>query len=82
MIAVHVVFLGPAKNLANTESVSLEVADGTTLADLRRLLAERYAGLRRAMGTIRFAINEEFAGDDAVLRAGDEVALIPPVSGG
>ena len=44
MITVHVVFLGPAKNLAKAESVSLEVADDVVLADLRRLLAERYMG--------------------------------------
>ena len=82
VIRVNVLFLGPAKDFANAESVSLEIAEATTVADLRGLLAERYEGLRKALGTIRFAVNEEFASDDAEIKAGDEVALIPPVSGG
>ncbi len=81
-VRVNVLFLGPAKDFANAESVSLEIAEATTVADLRGLLAERYEGLRKALGTIRFAVNEEFASDDVEIKAGDEVALIPPVSGG
>jgi molybdopterin synthase catalytic subunit len=82
MINVSVVFLGPARDFAEAESASVELADGASIADLRRVLADRYPGLRNALPTIRFAINEEFATDDATLGAGDEVALIPPVSGG
>ncbi len=82
VLRINVLFLGPAKNFAGAENVSLEIADAATVADLRTLLAERYEGLRRALGTIRFAVNEEFASDETVLQVGDEVALIPPVSGG
>ncbi len=81
-VRVSILFLGPAKDFANAERVSLEIAEATTVADLRGLLAERYEGLRKALGTIRFAVNEEFASDDVEIKAGDEVALIPPVSGG
>ncbi len=82
MISIKVVFLGPAKDFARAESASLELADGATLADLRGELAERYPGLGPALPTIRMAVNQEFADDDTSLTAGDEVALIPPVSGG
>ena len=60
----------------------LEVAEGSTVADLRSVLSERYPRLGGALPTMRFAVNEEFAVDDTVLHGGDAVALIPPVSGG
>ena len=82
MNAIKVVFLGPAKDLANAESVTLDLPDGATLADLRDVLEGRYERLARALETIRFAVNEAFAGEDTELHDGDEVALIPPVSGG
>ena len=82
MISIRVVFLGPAKDFARVESACVELADGATLADLRGKLVERYPGLTPALATIRWAVNQEFADDDTVLTDGDEVALIPPVSGG
>jgi len=82
VIRVDVLFLGPARGFAKTESVWLELPDATTVAQLRDRLLERFPALHGAMGSIRFAVNEAFANDDNVLQSGDEVALIPPVSGG
>lgn len=82
MISVSVLFLGPSKDFAKTESASYELPDGATVSDLRGVLVEHVPGLIGAMATIRFAVNEEFARDETVLSSGDEVALIPPVSGG
>lgn len=81
-IKVTVTFFGPARGFAGVDDVTLELSYGTVVADLRRVLAERFAGLADALPTIRFAVNEEFATDDLKLSANDEVALIPPVSGG
>lgn len=82
MIDLDVLFLGPARDFAGQDSVRLQVRNGTTIAALRMVLAERFEGLRDALETIRFAVNEAFAAEDTVLQGGDEVALIPPVSGG
>ncbi len=82
MINISIVFLGPARDFAMVDSTSLELSDGASIADLRVVLSERYPGLSGALPTIRFAVNEEFATDDTALEANDEVALIPPVSGG
>ena len=82
MVQISVLFLGPAKDLADAETVMLEVAEGSTVAELRSVLSEQYSKLSRALPTIRFAVNQEFASDDTVLHSGDAVALIPPVSGG
>lgn len=53
-----------------------------TLAELRHMLVETYPALDRALPTMRLAINMSYAADDALLAPGDEVAVIPPVSGG
>ncbi|HEY4553446.1 MAG TPA: molybdopterin converting factor subunit 1 [Bacillaceae bacterium] len=59
----------------------LEVnASGKTIGELRRIL-ERDHELGNLEG-IMIALNEEFAKDDALIQTGDEIALIPPVSGG
>jgi len=81
-IRVTVFFLGPARDFAGAESDTLDLRPGATLADLTAVLSDRYPRLASALPTIRLAVNEEFAADDYELRPGDEVALIPPVSGG
>jgi molybdopterin synthase sulfur carrier subunit len=56
-----------------------------TVADLVGVLAARsprHAAALRERATIRCAVNQEFAPPSAVVQAGDEVALFPPVTGG
>jgi molybdopterin synthase sulfur carrier subunit len=55
------------------------------IADIRGLsgwLETRHPGLRGALGACRYAVGEEFREPHHELRAGDIVAIIPPVSGG
>ena len=54
----------------------------TTVADLVDLLAVRHPSAFQNRRTIRCAVNQEFADPSTVLRAGDEVAFFPPVTGG
>lgn len=82
MIQITLLFLGPARDFAGVESAARSLEDGTNIGDLRRILAEEYPQLAPALNTIRFAVNERFATDVTTLADGDEVALIPPVSGG
>jgi molybdenum cofactor biosynthesis protein MoaC/molybdopterin converting factor subunit 1 len=65
------------------ESVTVELDNGATVADAMAAL-ERDHGLRDLLERlpVRAAVNREYAPEDTVLAAGDEVALIPPVSGG
>ena len=57
---------------------------GTTCRDLVQTLLERHPSLEEVMGTCVLALNQEYVQRDspALLRNGDEVALIPPISGG
>ncbi len=61
--------------------VELDSPDSPTVADLRRTIAQRHPELG-SIDHCRFAIDQEFAREDQPLRAGQEAALIPPVSGG
>jgi len=61
------------------EAVALPAAV-TTLGALRALLAERHPIL--ALPAIRGAVNQSFAGPETLIAGGDEIAFIPPTTGG
>ncbi len=80
---IRVVFLGPAGTLAGRLSEFVEIPADGSLGDLKDVLREKYPGLRNTMNIVRFAVNKSFSDDDTLLlRMDDEVALVPPVSGG
>ena len=63
-----------------TESLQLTVSSGTTAEGLRQLLVAKAPSLARV--PVAFAVNREYARGETLLHSGDEVALIPPISGG
>lgn len=62
--------------------LSLDLPAGTTPGQVWSTLVARYPDLRRFPPPARFAVNDEFVGPEHALAERDEVALIPPVSGG
>lgn len=68
---------------AGRESLALELPEGATVADALAA-AKREPGLGEILERmpVRAALNREYVDDDAPVHAGDELALIPPVSGG
>lgn len=58
------------------------VVQGSSLADLRESLAKTFPAARDVLRSCRLAVNLEYAGDGAPIKEGDQVAIIPPVSGG
>lgn len=75
----EVLTLNPAEDV---KSSSIQNGSGLTLADLRRLLCTLYPAATSTIEHITFACNLEYSNDDVELHDGDEVALIPPISGG
>ncbi|MBK9975671.1 MAG: molybdopterin converting factor subunit 1 [Planctomycetes bacterium] len=65
-----------------TRMEAFSAPEGATAAVLRALLAQAHPKLGDALKSCRVAVNEEFAPDSTVLREGNTVAFIPPVSGG
>ena len=78
---VKVLFFGAAAAAAETREVYVP-ANGVSLNELWSLITVKYPALAPMRGTLAFAINGEYAGLDEVVSAGDEVAVMPPVSGG
>jgi molybdopterin converting factor subunit 1 len=64
------------------DSLALELPAGSTVAALRQELSQRWPNLQSLLESSAIAINQEYASDQNILSHGDEVALIPPVSGG
>ena len=79
---IQVLYFASLKDRAGRGEESLDVPDGTDLRVLARMLEERHPPLAGALGHIRFAVNQQFVAAAAPLCDRDEVALIPPVSGG
>ncbi len=71
-----------AKEVTGEDEIDLEVPEAATVADLRASLAQRFPVFSGRMESIAVSVNQEFAGEGAPVEAGDELALIPPISGG
>jgi MoaE-MoaD fusion protein len=78
---VHVRTFAVLRELA-ADRCDLELDDGTDLDAAWAALADRYRGLVPHRPFVRAARNGAYAGWDTVLLDGDEVAFLPPVSGG
>lgn len=79
---IRLVYLGILKEIAGHPHDYREIADGCTVADLWKQLLSEHSGLARFDGALAIAVNNEYASHSHVLKGGDEVALLPPVSGG
>ena len=79
---VAVRFFALYRERAGVSERSWQLSEGATLADLLREIRGAYPDLAPADVEIVAAVNEEYADGGMTLREGDEVALIPPVSGG
>ncbi len=79
---VRVLYLGMLKEIVGREKEFVQVAEGTLLGDLYHELQERMPELENFQKAIALALNQEYSDGSAELHNDDEVALIPPVSGG
>jgi molybdopterin converting factor subunit 1 len=70
------------RDIAGAAELSREIAAGATIRSVWRELAGEYPELGPYERSISFAVNADYARMDQVLREGDEVAFLPPVSGG
>jgi sulfur-carrier protein len=74
-----ILFFAHLRDEVGEESVTFD-ATGKTVAEVKAIVAEQYKVQK--LDNAMTAINEEFAPNDEVIKDGDVIAFIPPVSGG
>lgn len=79
---VRVLLFARLSELAGMRETEVEIGEGLTVRDAYALLAERHPAIADLNGVVMYAVNSEYVEADHPLRPGDELALIPPVSGG
>ncbi len=81
-MVVRILFFGQLKDIVGAGEETFDAATGTRLEDLYASYAQRFPRLAEFRPSVAASINQEYAPWDAKPRAGDEVAFLPPVSGG
>jgi MoaE-MoaD fusion protein len=79
---VRVLFFGVLKDLVGTSSDLLELPDGASVQNLLEHYALHLPRLKASLTSLAVAVNQQYASADTELKSDDEVALLPPVSGG
>ena len=77
---IKVLFFASLKELIGISSMAIDVAEGGTTSTLFADLCIQYPSLRQ--GSMAIAVNKTYVTNDVILKDGDEVALLPPISGG
>ena len=67
---------------AGVDRIDLDLPEHATVEQARVMIAERYPSVATLMATAASAVNRDYATMETELHDGDELALIPPVSGG
>ena len=79
---IRVRFFASVRERLRRAEDEIEIRDGATVADAWKELRLLHPALGEVGLSLRFAVNQEYVDDQCVLASGDELALIPPVSGG
>lgn len=71
-----------ARQLVGQDQIQVELPLGATVGDLRRAIPEQFPPLAALTAQAMFAVNADYASDETSIAADDDLACIPPVSGG
>ena len=81
-VKVRVLFFGELSDAITKDAQELEAPEGATVGDLMGLVRDRWAHEKSLFDRCMVAVNQEFASPDQPVEEADEVAILPPVSGG
>jgi molybdopterin synthase catalytic subunit len=81
-VKVRVLFFGAARDVVDQNPLEISLAAPATVATAFQSLVAKFAELERFGRSLLFAVNQEYATPDTMLKENDELAVFPPVSGG
>jgi molybdopterin converting factor subunit 1 len=81
-VRVRVLFFGQLREIVGAAEEAVELDDGSSVEQLFARYGSRHPALAGFRPSVVASVNQEFARWDAPLASGDEVAFLPPVSGG
>jgi MoaE-MoaD fusion protein len=79
---VRILLFGILKDITGKASDTLELREGATVADLLSQFERQIPRIKDSLSSLAVAVNQQYAGAETELKSEDEVALLPPVSGG
>ena len=79
---IRVLLFGQLKDIVGRPEETLDLQTGSSLSDLMSRYAQQFPKFKPMVGSIACSVNREYAVASSVLHDGDEVGLLPPVSGG
>lgn len=81
-VSIRVLFFGAARDVVDANPLDLSLEAPATVGSAFQSLVEKFSPLERFGRSLLFAVNQEYATPDTLLKENDELAVFPPVSGG
>lgn len=79
---IQIKLFAAAREIGDRGELELEVSDGISVRELKLKISAEHPGLSELILRSAVSVNREFATDESLVHEKDEIALIPPVSGG
>lgn len=79
---IQIKLFAAAREISDRGELELEVSDGISVRDMKLKISAEHPGLNELILRSAVSLNREFATDESLVHENDEIALIPPVSGG
>lgn len=80
-MTVEIMAFGITKDIVGKTLINVELPDGSSVKELKEKLEKSYPKMQE-LKSLLIAVNEEYGDENYILSERDEIALIPPVSGG
>lgn len=80
-MVLEIMAFGITKDIVGKTLINFEMPEGSSVKELKTQLANKYPKIQE-LKSLLIAVNEEYGDESHILSERDEIALIPPVSGG